>query len=150
MVARGWGIPAVVGATGVAIGAGAVAIGGRSWPPATVITIDGATGEVFEGAAAGVSEVVPEARILRGWARDLGIGLPGTPSDGRPADAAGEARVAAEASDGATDGAPATTAEKPAIADVTTPVVDDAIRVFAVKGYCDRGRARHGPPLLTG
>ena len=47
---------------------------GRSGP-ATTITIDGGSGEVFEGAIAGTTEAVPEAATLLGWAaraRDRG------------------------------------------------------------------------------
>ena len=42
-----------------------------------VITIDGGTGEVFEGAVAGATEVVPEARTLLAWAAELGIPIGG-------------------------------------------------------------------------
>ena len=73
VVARGWGIPAVVGAAGLVVRDGEVTIGDRTLPAGDVITIDGATGEVFEGAVAGSSEVVPEARTLRAWARELGM-----------------------------------------------------------------------------
>jgi pyruvate, orthophosphate dikinase len=113
VVARGWGIPAVVGASGVVIGDGVVSMGGRSLGPGSVITIDGATGEVFEGVAAGVATVVPEARILTGWARELGIVL----GDAAPA------------------GAPSGEQERREAAVVTT--ADDAVRVMAIKGYCD-------------
>jgi pyruvate,orthophosphate dikinase len=73
VVARGWGIPAVVGAAGVTVTDGRVMIGERAFVAGDVITIDGASGEVFEGAIAGSTEVVPEARTLLGWAADLGI-----------------------------------------------------------------------------
>jgi len=73
VVARGWGIPAVVGASGVVLGAGTVTIGEAALRAGDTITIDGATGDVFAGVAAGVTEVVPEAAILVGWARELGI-----------------------------------------------------------------------------
>ncbi len=73
VVARGWGIPAVVGASGVVLGEGEVTIGEAVLHVGDTITIDGATGDVFAGAAAGVTEVVPEAGILLGWARELGI-----------------------------------------------------------------------------
>jgi pyruvate,orthophosphate dikinase len=76
VVARGWGIPAVVGAADVhLLPTGAIAIGARTLAVGDVITIDGASGEVFEGAIPGSSEVVPEARILLGWARELGIAI---------------------------------------------------------------------------
>ena len=113
VVARGWGIPAVVGASGVAIGDGSVTIGARTLPAGAIITIDGATGEVFEGVAAGVAEVVPEAKTLNGWARDLGIELGGSTAEETPQAAA----------DGGAGRAPGTT--------------DDAIRALAIKGYCD-------------
>ena len=55
-----------------------------------MITIDGSTGEVFEGVAGGVEAVVPEATVLLGWARELGIAIPGE-------EAAGDAPPAAAA-----------------------------------------------------
>ena len=73
VVARGWGIPAVVGAAAVTVHDGRIAIGDRILQAGEVITIDGASGEVFEGAIPGSTEVVPEARRLLGWARELGI-----------------------------------------------------------------------------
>jgi pyruvate,orthophosphate dikinase len=41
--------------------------------PGDVITIDGRTGEVFEGVIPGTTEVVREARTLLSWAAELGI-----------------------------------------------------------------------------
>ena len=41
--------------------------------PGDVITIDGRTGEVFEGVIPGTTEVVPEVRTLLAWATELGI-----------------------------------------------------------------------------
>ncbi len=73
VVARGWGIPAVVGAAAMTVGDGRVVFGGRSLEAGTVITIDGSSGEVFEGTIPGTTEVVPEARTLLGWAHELGI-----------------------------------------------------------------------------
>ncbi|MEO6207815.1 MAG: pyruvate, phosphate dikinase [Candidatus Limnocylindrales bacterium] len=75
VVARGWGIPAVVGATGVVVAEGRVLIGGRQLRDGDVISIDGATGEVFEGAIPSNTEVVPEARVLLGWATEAGIAI---------------------------------------------------------------------------
>ena len=75
VVARGWGIPAVVGATDIEIEADVVRLGDRSLRPGEVITIDGSTGEVFEGEVAGSTDVVPEVATLRGWADDLGISI---------------------------------------------------------------------------
>jgi pyruvate,orthophosphate dikinase len=73
VVARGWGIPAVVGATGIAVSDDRVVIGDRILVPGDVITIDGRTGEVFEGVIPGTTEVVPEAGTLLAWAAELGI-----------------------------------------------------------------------------
>jgi pyruvate,orthophosphate dikinase len=73
VVARGWGIPAVVGATGIEVRNGQVAVGDRILKAGDVITIDGSSGEVFEGAIPGTTEIVPEARTLLAWARELGI-----------------------------------------------------------------------------
>ena len=70
VVARGWGIPAVVGAADLEVRDGEVVIGDRVLHAGDVITIDGGTGEVFEGAIVGATEVVPEAedppRVGRG------------------------------------------------------------------------------------
>jgi pyruvate,orthophosphate dikinase len=73
VVARGWGIPAVVGAGAVEVRDGQVIAGGRTLRAGDVVTIDGSSGEVFEGAVPGTSEVVPEAATLVSWAGELGI-----------------------------------------------------------------------------
>ncbi len=73
VVARGWGIPAVVGAARLAVRDGSVLIGDRTLLEGAVISIDGSSGEVFDGAIPGGSEVVPEARTLLEWAADAGI-----------------------------------------------------------------------------
>jgi pyruvate, orthophosphate dikinase len=79
VVARGWGIPAVVGAETVMVDGGDVRIDGRTLRTGTVLSIDGGTGEVFEGAIGGATEVVPEAATLLGWARLAGIEVDDTP-----------------------------------------------------------------------
>jgi pyruvate,orthophosphate dikinase len=89
VVARGWGIPAVVGASGVEVGDGSASIGGRSFREGAVISIDGATGEVFEGSIAGATEVVPDAAVLLGWAKELGIAV----ESAEPVPAAASAEV---------------------------------------------------------
>ena len=93
VVARGWGIPAVVGASGVVLGEGRVTIGDRTLAHGETITIDGSTGEVFAGAAAGTATVVPEAATLLAWAHELGIRIGEPEQAGAPA--AGAARSAA-------------------------------------------------------
>lgn len=73
VVARGWGIPAVVGAAGLEHRDGQVVMGERTFVAGDVITIDGGSGEVFEGVIQGTTEVVPEAMTLLAWASELGI-----------------------------------------------------------------------------
>ena len=108
VVARGWGIPAVVGAIGLEVGDGVVAIGDRTFRSGDVITVDGSSGEVFEGRIPGTIEVVPEARVLLGWAHELGI------------------RVGADAAVADPDSLPTAASTK-----VT---LDDCLRVIAIKG----------------
>ena len=72
VVARGWGIPAVVGAGDLEVRDGEVNVGDRVLRAGDLITIDGGTGEVFEGAVAGTTEVVArgeDAARLGGGAR---------------------------------------------------------------------------------
>ncbi len=110
VVARGWGIPAVVGASALEVGDGAVAIGGRTMPAGEMITIDGGTGEVFAGAAVGAATVVPEAATLLAWARELAIPIGQAAPGEAPAAGAGAALPV-----------------------VTT--ADDVLRALVVKGY---------------
>jgi pyruvate,orthophosphate dikinase len=114
VVARGWGIPAVVGASGVEVGEGVVRIADRELRDGETISIDGSSGEVFAGAVPGRSEVVPEARTLLGWARDLGI-LIGPAEEARPAQDARPAEAAPNAARPAT--------------------LDDAVRRLSTKGF---------------
>ena len=107
VVARGWGIPAVVGAAGVVVREDRVLIFGRDLVAGDVITIDGSTGEVFEGTIPVTTEIVPEAEVLLGWARELGIPI-------------------AEETIAEPTGAPATGRR-------ATP--DDCLRVIAIKGF---------------
>ncbi|MGH2445976.1 MAG: pyruvate, phosphate dikinase [Candidatus Limnocylindria bacterium] len=79
VVARGWGIPAVVGAAAVHPSAQAVEIAGRVMGAGEEITIDGSTGEIFPGRLAGRVEIVPEAATLLAWADELGTGLDAGP-----------------------------------------------------------------------
>jgi pyruvate, orthophosphate dikinase len=105
VVARGWGIPAVVGASAVQVGDRWVALGDRRFRAGDTITIDGGSGEVFEGAIPGTTEPVPEAAILIGWARELGMS------------------VSEKA-----DSWPVSTGTRPAS-------VDDVIRALGIKGF---------------
>ena len=91
VVARGWGIPAVVGAAGIEVRDGLVIVGERTLTAGDVITIDGSSGEVFEGAIPGTAEIVPEAQTLLSWARELGITIGDDGVDAAPAAAPTEA-----------------------------------------------------------
>jgi pyruvate,orthophosphate dikinase len=113
VVARGWGIPAVVGASGIEVRDGQVVVGDRVLHAGEVITIDGGSGEVFEGTIPGTSEIVPEAMTLLAWAQELGIDIVGD----------------AAAADGA---AAAGSAEPPAARRKVTP--DDCLIPLAIKG----------------
>ena len=76
VVARGWGIPAVVGASAVRPGETAVEIGEGSFAVGEEITIDGSSGEIFPGALVGSWRATPEVDQLMAWAAELGIELP--------------------------------------------------------------------------
>jgi pyruvate,orthophosphate dikinase len=75
VVARGWDIPAVVGAADVEVGDGVVTIGERRYVEGDVLSIDGSSGEIFGGAVRSITTVVPEAVVLLGWASELGIDI---------------------------------------------------------------------------
>ncbi len=113
VVARGWGIPAVVGAADVQVGEGTVVIGDRTFLAGELITIDGTRGGVYAGQIGGTPVVVPEAETLLAWASELGIAI------GEPA-----------ADRAVPDETPTTDpGEGPGIAS------DDAIRALAIKGF---------------
>jgi pyruvate, orthophosphate dikinase len=114
VVARGWDIPAVVGATGVQVEDGLVRIGQLELREGDVLSIDGSTGEVFGGAVEGVPTVVPEAATLLAWAADLGVEV-------RMPRGGGIAMDARETVAGAAGASEATG--------------DDIIRALLIKGY---------------
>ncbi|TAK02571.1 MAG: pyruvate, phosphate dikinase [Chloroflexota bacterium] len=120
VVARGWGIPAVVGAAELEVLGDGIRIGDRALAVGETITIDGGTGEVFAGVVAGATEVVPEAATLLEWAHALGIRI-----GGEPIPAALATPVAAPASPGSAPGVPVQTG----------PDMADLPGVLLVKGY---------------
>jgi pyruvate,orthophosphate dikinase len=73
VVARGWGIPAVVGAEAVTVDGRTVSIGDHTFDSGDLLTIDGGSGEVFTGVVDGATVPVPEATKLLAWAQELGI-----------------------------------------------------------------------------
>ena len=115
VVARGWGIPAVVGAESVVVREGSVEIGGVVLTSADTLTIDGSAGKVYRGDLAGETRVVPEASILLRWAEELGIDI-------RPAGSEGDGPV------GAT-GAVAGPGPTPGL----------VLRALLIKGFADTG-----------
>jgi pyruvate, orthophosphate dikinase len=126
VVARGWGIPAVVGASDVIVGDGMVTIGGHELGMGSVISIDGSSGEIFAGVASGVEAVVPDAKVLLGWARELGIDIPIAAGD--------------EATSGSHEATTGPVAAIPVPGSAGTGLVaagpDDALRALLIKGYC--------------
>ena len=88
VVARGWGIPAVVGASRLEVRDSEVAIADRTLHDGETITIDGGSGEVFEGEIPGRSEVVPQAATLLAWAAELGVPIAAGDEPAAPGDAA--------------------------------------------------------------
>jgi pyruvate,orthophosphate dikinase len=131
VVARGWGIPAVVGATDVHLAADAVEIGGRVLRTGEPITIDGSTGEIFAGDLAGTREIAPEAAVLMAWAAELGVGVGGGEAEGTRA---------AHADRDAGEAAAAETVEH----EIT---VDDVTRALLVRGSV--GLEQLGEALLA-
>ena len=81
VVARGWGIPAVVGVEDMRLSDDTVEVRGQVFEAGTELTIDGDSGNVYLGSIPGHREVVPDVQVLRGWADALGIPIP-APSDG--------------------------------------------------------------------
>jgi pyruvate,orthophosphate dikinase len=57
------------------VGEGVVTIGQRRYREGDVLSIDGSSGEVFGGAIRSITTIVPEAVVLLGWARELGIDI---------------------------------------------------------------------------
>ena len=75
VVARGWGIPAVVGAGDLVIAADHVRIGSTIVHAGDEITIDGSTGHVYLGAlGTSGSEAPPELDTLLAWADQVADG----------------------------------------------------------------------------
>jgi pyruvate,orthophosphate dikinase len=111
VVARGWGIPAVVGAGAIEVREDGIVVGGRTFSCGEIITIDGGTGEVFAGEVAGSCAIVPEAATLLAWARELGIPI------------------------GDTEDVPAAQQPTPEVADAPAELTsDDVLRGLLIKG----------------
>ncbi len=99
VVARGWGIPAVVGAHALEVGDREIRLSGARVPAGQTITIDGETGAVYLGATTGTSEICPEAVTLLGWAKELGIAV--SSESAKETQAGGDAAVGQAGGDAA-------------------------------------------------
>ncbi len=75
VVARGWGLPAVVGASAVEVGAKEISVAGQTLRVGEWLTIDGHSGEVFAGKLEAETELSPHAEKLLGWARELDMDI---------------------------------------------------------------------------
>jgi phosphoenolpyruvate-protein kinase (PTS system EI component) len=92
LVARGWGIPAVVGAADVVIEDDTVRIAGRTLRTGDWLSIDGGTGEVHLGGASVTTEdAPPELNVVLEWADRIRAGVVAVRAN---ADTEGDARLA--------------------------------------------------------
>ena len=93
VVARGWGIPAVVGAGEVTVVDGGITIDGTFHPEGTEISIDGRSGHVMLGAVTTATNAAPAEleRILR-WADEIRAGHVEIRANADTADDAAHAR----------------------------------------------------------
>jgi phosphoenolpyruvate-protein kinase (PTS system EI component) len=98
VVARGWGIPAVVGAGDVVVVDGGIRIGDDFHAEGTEISIDGRTGNVIEGAVvASTRSAPPELETLLRWADLIRAGRVGVRANAdTAADAAHARRLGAD------------------------------------------------------
>ena len=71
VVARSWGLPAVVGAAGLRIRDDGIEGDGLRVAVGEVVTVDGDRGRLLRGAHPGARETVPEVAVLRRWAAKL-------------------------------------------------------------------------------
>ena len=122
VVARGWGIPAVVGAAAVEVGADAVVVGDCRFAAGEILTINGGTGEVFAG------------RVPATWYRPGGRHPPQLGRGaGHPTGRASRAGASGRAGPGGAAG--------PGGSGEATP--DDALRSLSIKGHsAARGAGR--------
>tara|TARA_B100001175_G_scaffold148968_1_gene126314 strand:- start:95 stop:709 length:615 start_codon:yes stop_codon:yes gene_type:complete len=68
VVARGWGIPAVVGVTELTFDGNSVSIGDRNFSAGEVVTLDGTTGEIFYGnTELQTSKLNPVVDVFLSW-----------------------------------------------------------------------------------
>ncbi len=94
VVARGWGIPAVVGAKDLQVSGNGFTISGHFISAGETISIDGHTGEVYRGRADVTTETAPpELDTILGWADQLRAGRFGVRANADDAESARHART---------------------------------------------------------
>ena len=71
VVARSWGIPAVVGAAAIEVRAGGIVVGGLHVAAGDTVTVDGDRGLLLRGAHPGSRMELEEVRVLRAWRAEL-------------------------------------------------------------------------------
>ena len=71
VIARSWGVPAVVGVSGVTVDPDGITVGSRSYRSGEILTIDGDRGVVLLGDHPSDEIEVDEVGILRRWQRDV-------------------------------------------------------------------------------
>ena len=92
VVARDWGLPAVVGADEAEVTDGALVARGRRIEVGTVVTVDGDGGRLLLGAVTDQRSIAPEVLTIKRWAAELDGGVAGSapapvPAAARAADA---------------------------------------------------------------
>ena len=93
VVARGWGIPAVVGVADLRVADNHVVLGGRRLDEGSAVSLDGSTGEVFAGEADLAGTVyLPELDVLLSWADEIRDNRVGVRANADRADDAARAR----------------------------------------------------------
>ena len=71
VVARSWGIPAVVGAAAIEVRADGIVAGGLRVAAGETVTVDGDRGLLLRGAHPGSRMELEEVRVLRAWRAEL-------------------------------------------------------------------------------
>ena len=71
VVARSWGIPAVVGAAAIEVRADGIVAGGLRVAAGETVTVDGDRGLLLRGAHPGSRVELEEVRVLRAWRAEL-------------------------------------------------------------------------------
>lgn len=71
VVARSWGIPAVVGAAAIEVHAGGIDVAGSHVACGETVTVDGDRGLLLRGARPGSRVELEEVRVLRAWRAEL-------------------------------------------------------------------------------